>query len=272
MLELYNGIEQWSEAWQAYGAIVRPDMNVAVVGPSTSFFIDPVLFYVSYLLRSGSGTLHVIDPKSDHFPDAHRDHDLSRRVAGAGNASAYLRQIERLIQIGVDLKIPQHVEGSHILDFHLPLSSLDVICDHNTSPFIVSWEVFEEDDNAIHSKELLRIYQTYYRYLKPGGSVILQSAVDAYGSTEFESGRQPRLSDILLQVGFRVEPHFVDDRFVMPMPRYLREHFVHEFVDQKVRELGYFDESKNFDDQGLIVDLAYRGVQHPSPYLLLAQK
>jgi len=264
----------YSESWMAYRDIIKPHMNVAVIGPSTSPFIDPTLLYVSNLMARGDGSLVVIDPKNDIFREAVDDPDITRRIAGDGNFDSYKRFLLKFKELGIDLKEPEYVEGATATNMLIEQQSLDVLADHATGVFLVTWSYYQHDDCGKKRKEILYLVNSYKKYLKPEGQIILQTNNGDYGfCLDHEAGSWSMIS-IMEEAGLEVEYHHMSDRIVMPMDRKIHDNFRSAFpISGWQIENNRTPYVLTLENEGmLIIEPARRSTEHPSPDMYIAGK
>jgi SAM-dependent methyltransferase len=210
--ELQDISEYDLRLYREYDKLIKPGQVVVVVGPSSTIFNDATLLLASQIL-GGKGKLFVADPVSskDSTP-----YDQLRAklgvVSGIGNINQHIGEIESLIEKGIPATPPVWL-GKESAAQNIPLEqeSVDVLIDHNTSVFLANSSQQESTTNVLKN-----CYREYYRVLKKGGHVILQTDAGKYslGKRLFKKGA---IEQSLREIGFSVTHQKIEDKIFIPV-------------------------------------------------------
>lgn len=268
-------VQSEAESGAMLSSLINPDWNVAVVGPSESFFIDPGLLYLSHIMAEGGGHLIAIDPKNNRFPKDFPSDDRNRRVVGAGNIDVYFQQLRVLSGMGIPLKFPEHTEAAHAMNFYEPRESFQMIVDHNFSPLFPHWRASGE---AIWDRQsdLLALYSSYFGYLSKGGFLYLQTNDQTQNFSDIDD-ISISLSKLLRRAGFSyVEKIRVQDTYRLVFPTGSNDRIKEALLDSSPRWKAYFSASGHFETYDyadeMVFSLSGINVQYVCPDLYIAQK
>lgn len=192
-------------SWEVFAQYIQKDHDVVVMGPGAGIAYDSSLLMVARLLGR-AGNLLVVDPKS--VSHRVRNNIVEKGpIRGAGDIDGHLRQFKYLYDNDMEVALPQWVgpKGT-CASTTLGDQQCDLIVDHNTSPFVTG-----SDDREERIYWLEKTYGEYFRILKPGGTLLLQTNNKRYkfGNSR---GKIP-LVKMLREAGFSVIQKKVLDKF-----------------------------------------------------------
>ncbi len=203
--------------YRKYKEVVAPGQIVVVIGPSSTIFNDATLLLTSRLLE-GQGNVYLADPVSRKDNTSYKElRQKLGTVSGIGNVEQHISKIQSLIENGLQATLPSWL-GPESSAQKIPLedSSVDTLIDHNTSTFLAA-----SSGKGIDKQFLKTSYKEYYRVLKEGGQVILQT--DDKNLPRGGLFSKTYVEQALKEAGFSVTRQKIADKVLIPIEEELVE-------------------------------------------------